>query len=119
MSATLDYADFLASKVPACPATGLDSVSDFTAPLFPFQADITSWALRRGRAAVFADCGLGKTPIQLEWARQIMAATEGRVLVLAPLAVAQQTIAQAPGFGITAHYARNASEIQDGITVTN
>ena len=119
MSAALDYADFLASKVPACPATGLDSVSDFTAPLFPFQADITSWALRRGRAAVFADCGLGKTPIQLEWARQIMAATEGRVLVLAPLAVAQQTVAQAPGFGITAHYARNASEIQDGITVTN
>lgn len=114
-----DYNAFLASKVPACPATGLAEIAPFVAPLFPFQADITQWGLHRGRAAVFADCGLGKTLIQLEWARQVMAATEGRVLILAPLAVAQQTVLEAARFGIAAHYARNASEITDGITVTN
>jgi len=68
--------------------------------LFQFQSAITSWAVKRGRAAVFADCGLGKTRIQLEWARQV----GGPTLIVAPLAVADQTIAEADAIGIEASY---------------
>jgi len=81
--------------------------------LFDFQADIVAWALRKGRAALFCDCGLGKTIMQLEWARHI----SGKVLILAPLAVAQQTQREAAKFGIKAVYARQPCDAQ--ITVTN
>lgn len=81
--------------------------------LFPFQRDIVKWALRRGRAAVWADCGLGKTPISLAWAEQI----PGRVLILAPLAVAQQTCREGKKFGIDVTYARTSCDAK--ITVTN
>ena len=81
--------------------------------LFDFQADIVAWALRKGRAALFCDCGLGKTIMQLEWARQI----PGKVLILAPLAVAQQTQREAAKFGIEAIYARESCDAK--ITITN
>jgi superfamily II DNA or RNA helicase/DNA modification methylase len=81
--------------------------------LFDFQSDIVAWALRKGRAALFCDCGLGKTIMQLEWARHI----PGKVLILAPLAVAQQTQREAAKFSIEAVYARQSCEAQ--ITVTN
>jgi superfamily II DNA or RNA helicase len=68
--------------------------------LFPFQADIVRWALRRGRAAIFADCGMGKTAMQLEWARQV----PGRVLIAAPLAVSTQTVREGVKFGIDVSY---------------
>src|SRR5512137_2012520 len=53
--------------------------------LFDFQADITRWAIRRGRAALLEDCGLGKTPQQLEWANQVFEETGSNVLILAPM----------------------------------
>ena len=82
--------------------------------LFDFQRDIVRWALRRGRAAIFADCGLGKTPMQLEWARHI----PGRVLILAPLAVSAQTVREAAKFGIhDVEYSRGGSAAK--IVVTN
>jgi len=83
--------------------------------LFGFQADLVRWALVRGRAAIFADTGLGKSLMQLEWARHI--AEHGRVLILTPLAVAQQTVREAQRFGIDATYCRD----DDGsrIVVTN
>jgi superfamily II DNA or RNA helicase len=81
--------------------------------LFPFQRDIVKWALRRGRAALFADCGLGKTPMQLSWADQV----PGRVLILAPLAVAQQTVREGQKFGIDLTYARETCGSR--ITITN
>ena len=68
--------------------------------LFDFQNALVEWALRKGRAAIFADCGLGKTPIQLVWAENVVRKTNKPVLILAPLAVAPQTIREAKKFGI-------------------
>ncbi len=95
-----DYATFLAAKQRVDRPTGFDAV-DVNGKLFPFQQAIVKWACRRGRAAIFADCGLGKTGMQLEWARQVMAHTGGRVLILAPLAVAAQTKREAEKFGLS------------------
>lgn len=109
------YSDFLARKAIEAPRCGLETVPTLTAALYPFQADIVSWALRRGRAAVFADCGMGKTPMQLEWARHL----SGDVLILAPLAVAKQTVHEGKKFGIPVRYCRDESEREPGITITN
>lgn len=81
--------------------------------LFEFQLDIVAWVLRKGRAAVFCDCGLGKTFMQLEFARHV----PGKVLVLAPLSVAQQTEREAAKFGIEATYSRNPIDAK--ITLAN
>src|SRR5512139_1357739 len=70
--------------------------------LFDFQKSLVQWALRRGRAAIFADCGLGKTPMQLVWADEIVRRTNRHVLIATPLAVSHQTIAEATKFGIEA-----------------
>lgn len=109
-----DYAEFLQGKAISDPATGLPDVPELNHALFPFQRDIVAWALRRGRAAIWADCGLGKTPMQLEWASHV----PGRVLVLAPLSVAQQTVREGEKFGIDVVYARKQADAGE-ITVTN
>lgn len=70
--------------------------------LFDFQADLVTWALRKGRAAIFADCGLGKTPMQLVWGDQVARHEDKPVLILTPLAVTYQTVAEAHKFGIEA-----------------
>lgn len=112
----MKYADFLERKALRCPSNGLASVPELSPSLFDFQRDITAWALRRGRAAIFADCGLGKTLMQLEWARHV----PGDVLILAPLAVAQQTEREAAKFDIpSVRYVRSQSEAEPGISVTN
>jgi superfamily II DNA or RNA helicase len=110
-----DYADFLARKAITDPPTGLSAVPALNPALFDFQRDIVAWALRRGRAAIFADCGMGKTPMQLEWAQHV----PGNVLILAPLAVAAQTIREGEKFGIKAGYARDQSQVAAKITVAN
>jgi superfamily II DNA or RNA helicase len=110
-----EYADFLAAKAITSPLAGLTDVPPLSAHLFPFQADIVRWALKRGRAAIFADCGMGKTPMQLEWARHI----PGNVLILAPLAVASQTVKEGDKFGIAVRYCRDQSTVEPGITITN
>lgn len=91
------------------------SVSD---ALYPFQREVVSWATRKGRAAIFADCGLGKTPMQLEWARLVAGQTGGDVLILAPLAVAAQTIREGDKFGIEVTHGRDGNEA-GRIVVTN
>ncbi len=95
----MNYDDFISRKRFTDPHTGIEPgpVND---KLFPFQADIVRWALRRGRAAIFADCGMGKTAMQLEWARQV----PGRVLIAAPLAVSAQTVREGTKFGIEVSY---------------
>ena len=110
-----EYQEFLKRKATSDPATGLKEVPQLNPALFDFQRDITGWALRRGRAAVFADCGMGKTPMQLEWARHI----PGNVLILAPLAVAAQTVREGEKFGVTVRYARQQSDVQPGVTIAN
>lgn len=109
----MNYVEFLAGKAITDPLTGLDDVPLLNEALFPFQHDIVAWALKRGRAAIWADCGLGKTAMQLEWARHI----PGRVLVLTPLAVAQQTVLEGDKFGIECVYAREDNGAD--IVVTN
>ena len=95
------YDDFIAGKSKVVPASGF-TPRKHVAPLMPWQAHVVDWAIRQGRAALFEDCGLGKTIQQLEWARQVVAETDAPVLILTPLAVAQQTLAESVKFGITA-----------------
>ena len=111
-----NYSEFIATKAHIDIPTGLTIDGDLISPmLFDFQRDIVLWALRRGRASIFADCGLGKTPMQLEWARHI----PGNVLILAPLAVSHQTIREGEKFGVDVSYARSQDDITGKITITN
>lgn len=113
------YHDFIATKRKFTPDAGFDATVD-SEHLFPFQRDIVRWALRKGRAAVFADTGLGKSRIQIEWAAQVVDYTDGNVLILAPLAVAQQTVAEAHKIGIDhIKYCRRQEDAEGGITITN
>lgn len=115
-----DYADFLASKEPKVIASGIAESPSLPSALKSFQRDITSWALRRGRAAIFAGTGLGKTAMQLSWARVVADHSGGRVLILTPLAVAQQSVAEAAKFGIYGvAYAADQDKITTDIVVTN
>ncbi|CAO4186202.1 Helicase ATP-binding domain-containing protein [Methylorubrum aminovorans] len=115
----MDYQTFLAGKRRADPATGLTVLPDLCGSLFPFQADIVRWALRRGRAGVFAGTGLGKTLIELSWGDAVHRATGGDVLFLTPLAVAAQVIREAEKFGVPARQVREQAECGAGINVTN
>lgn len=111
-----DYAAFLTAKQQIGGNSGFDPVymPEF---LFDFQQSMVEWACRKGRAALFEDCGLGKTPQQLVWAENVRRKTNKPVLILTPLAVASQTIREAEKFGIDATQSRNGSV--HGITVTN
>lgn len=113
----LDYAAFLASKSQLGGMSGFAPVwiPDF---LFDFQRHLVEWAIRKGRAAIFADCGLGKTPMQLVWAENVRRRTNKPVLILTPLAVAAQTVREAEKFGIDAKQSREGA-VMPNITVTN
>lgn len=118
------YDQFLASKAPSLAGSGF--LSDGRAEhLFPVQTKIVDWACRRGKAAIFADCGMGKTVMQLDWARQVneqcggVDSHGGGVLILAPLAVAQQTVREGGRFGIDLAYARAPEERTTDIVITN
>lgn len=98
------YHEWIEAKSSIPPRMGLTvTPEEIGSHLFPFQRDLTQWALKKGRAAIFADTGLGKTAMQLEWAR-IVSARMGRVLILTPLAVAQQTVAEGVKFGDECYY---------------
>jgi hypothetical protein len=112
-----DYAAFLDRRKQEGAESGFSPLwmPDF---LFDFQVDLVEWAIRKGRAAIFADCGLGKTPMQLVWAENVVRHTGGRVLILTPLAVTHQTIREAEKFGVEATRSREG-QAAPGITVTN
>ena len=112
----MDYRTFIGSKAKTAVPVGFQP-SEINGQLFDFQRDIVKWACERGRAAIFADTGLGKTAMQVEWADQVCKYSGGRVLILAPLCVAQQTVKEAAKFGIKAVYSR--LEKGERITVTN
>lgn len=112
------YADFLQRKLQLGGNHGFAPVW-MPGFLFDFQSALVEWALLKGRAAIFADCGLGKTPMQLVWAENVVRRTHKAVLVLTPLAVGQQTILEAAKFGIQAVRSRDGSAPSSGIVVTN
>lgn len=111
----MSYAKFLDAKTATRPMTGVEvDDSDINPTLFPFQRDLVRWSLAKGRGAIFADTGLGKTFMQLEWARL----TGEKTLILAPLAVARQTVREAAKLGIDLVYARSQDAAAD-LTITN
>lgn len=87
--------------------------------LFGFQRAVTEWSIRKGRDAIFADCGLGKTFMQLTWAENVARATGKRVLILTPLAVAFQTVREGEKLGVEVTHRREGIERGDRIIVTN
>lgn len=108
------YDMFLARKAIDDPMTGLHDVPELPSCLFPHQRDIVAWALRRGRAALFAGTGLGKSLMELAWAQAVHNHTGKPVLHLAPLAVSNQMVREADKFGIPAHIGDG-----EGICITN
>jgi DNA modification methylase len=115
----MDYETFVKQKRRVEVATG-HSPSDLNEHLFDFQHAIVTWAVRRGRAAIFADTGLGKTLMQLSWADEVASHTGGVVLILAPLAVSEQTIEQGSTFGIEVRRVPNGGTPDSpGVWITN
>ncbi len=114
------YTEFLTSKRLRVESVGFDAdPATFPPQLFAFQRDLTRWALRKGRAALFCGTGLGKTAMQLTWADRVAAHTGGDVLILAPLAVAQQTVREGEKFGIPVTLCRDASDVRPGVNIAN
>lgn len=114
----MSYADFVERKLALIPSEGL-TVEPVDAGLFDYQQALVRWALRRGRAAIFADTGLGKTRMQISWSASVSKATSGDVLILAPLAVAAQTVAESASVGITIKLCRSGADVDRGINITN
>ena len=114
----MSYDDFIARKLSTVPQAGID-VDCSGYDLMPHQVDLTRFALRRGRAAIFADTGLGKTRIQLAWGDLLRRHVGCDVLILAPLAVAQQTTEEGAAIGVQVTNARSDSDVRPGINVTN
>lgn len=111
-----EYAEFLESKKVVIRPSGIDVPTSKIHPvLFPFQRDIVRWSLRLGKSCIFAGCGLGKTLMQLEWARHI----GGKCLILTPLAVAAQTAREAEKIGIKAQVCRSGHDVINGINIAN
>ena len=109
-----DYAAFLERKQKVFRGRGI-SDGGVPAQLYDWQQAITRWALKKGRAAIFADCGLGKTFMQCAWADALNVPT----LMMAPLCVAEQTVAEAAKIGVDVRYAKDQSEVSGRITITN
>lgn len=113
----MNYTKFLERKTQLGGMHGFEPV-DLPDFLFPFQRSLVEWAIRKGRAAIFADCGLGKTPMQLVWADNVVRHTNKPVLILTPLAVSFQTIREAEKFGIEAERSQDGTHSAK-IVVTN
>lgn len=115
--AAVNYVDFIKDKSQWTHGDGFtpSSLPNF---LFDFQKFLVEWSLLKGRSAIFADCGLGKTAMQLAWAEQVVRKTNKPVLILTPLAVARQTIQEAKKFGIEAEHSKDGLFGQD-IVVAN
>lgn len=112
-----DYYKFLESKRQLSGEFGFDPVF-MPDQVFDFQRHLIEWACRKGRAAIFADCGLGKSLMQLVWAQNVVQKTNGNVLILTPLAVSHQTVKEGEKFGIECKKSSDGS-IEAKITVTN
>ena len=114
----MNYSDFLQTKEWRNEQAGFKPLwmPDF---LFDFQKDLTEWAIRKGRAAIFADCGLGKSVMEFVWALNVAKKTNGRVLLVTPIAVGAQMIAEAEKFDIDGVHRSRDGKLKGRIIVTN
>lgn len=116
----MSYQEFVERKLSTVPPTGITGSLSIPQSLFPHQRALVEWALRRGRCAIFADTGLGKSRMQLAWAAEVLRHTGRPVLILAPLAVAAQTVGEGADIGIPVAHVRDGSEVVGaGIYITN
>lgn len=112
----MEYQEFLKQKEVKVVDSGMNVADkDINKHLFDYQHDIVKWALKKGKSAVFAGTGLGKTRIQLAWAELI----KGKVLIFAPLAVACQTVQEGKEIGIEVNLCKENADVKDGINITN
>lgn len=114
----MEYKEFLKTKEVHIEDSGFNP-EELNENLFDFQKDIVRWALRKGKCALFEDTGLGKTIQQLAWADAVSKHENGKVLILAPLAVSKQTALEAEKFGIQCTLCENNEDVTDGINITN
>lgn len=116
----MNYEDFLKTKELETIHAGFKvKPDDLNSMLFPFQRDIVSWALQKGKASIFSDCGTGKTAMQLEFANQVCKHTGQSTLIVAPLSVTEQTKKEGYKFGIDVNVCRTQADVKDGINITN
>jgi len=117
----MDYTEFLKTKQIKSTNHGFEIDKSKIHPmLFDFQKDLVLWAIKKGKVAMFAATGLGKTFIQLEWARLVQKKISGIILIIAPLAVAKQTIKEAGKINVNdLKFCRNNTDLQQGINITN
>ncbi|MBW2364614.1 MAG: helicase [Deltaproteobacteria bacterium] len=113
-----EYKKFLKNKEILDVKTG-HTPKNINAFLYDFQKAIVRWSIIRGRSAIFADCGLGKTPMQLNWADDVVRKTDQPVLILAPLAVSKQTKHEGEKFGYSVNICESKDDIKPGINITN
>jgi hypothetical protein len=115
----VNYAEFLARKTQSADMQGF-TPTVMPSWLFDFQASLVEWAVNKGRAAILADCGLGKTPIQLVWAQNVVEHTNRPVLIVAPLSASAQTVREAEKFSIPCQRSVDGSHRGDArVVVTN
>lgn len=113
------YDEFLTGKFQTLPPTGIPHPQYLVGDLFDFQSALTSWALKKGRAAIFADTGLGKMRMELAWAHAVHQYTNRPVMIWTPLAVARQVAHEAAVIGVRAKVCREAADVIDGINIAN
>lgn len=111
-----NYKDFINNKNFILENNGFDiDKSELNPSMFDFQKDIVRWALKKGRSAIFADCGMGKTLMQLEWSKKV----GGKILIVSPLSVTTQTQREGEKFGYKVTICESQEDVQDGINITN
>lgn len=117
---TQEYVSLLSNKQRSHEETGFHAdTTRYPAEMFDFQRDIVTWACKKGKSAIFAGTGLGKSIMSLTWADQICHYTGGNVLILAPLAVAPQTVREGQKFNIPVNICRKQDDVKPGINITN
>lgn len=116
----MNYEEFLSNKRFVLESSGFDiDISELNPKLFQYEKDVVRWALKKGKSCIFSDCGTGKTAMQLEWANKVHEHTGGKILILAPLAVSEQTKREGEKFGISVTVCENQNDCVNGINITN
>ena len=115
-----EYQEFIKNKLVVNFESGFDiQEKNISSILYPFQRDIVRWCLKKGKSAIFADCGLGKTLMQLEWAKHVVKKEKGNILIFAPLAVARQTKEEGKKLKLEVNICRGQEDVKDGINIAN